>query len=59
MKTGGIYLQNELFEEEKHERPQRDYLFLGWPRPICGFKKINEARIRKKSRYHLPAAVNF
>lgn len=58
MKTGGIYLQNELFEEEKHERPQRDYFFLGWPRPICGLKE-NERNNEKRERRYFSSAVNF
>lgn len=39
MKTGGTYLQDELLEEEKHERPQRNYFFLGRPWPICSWKE--------------------
>lgn len=35
MKTGGVYLQDELLEKEKHECPQRNDFFLGWPRTIC------------------------
>ncbi len=39
MKTGGIYLQDELLEEEKHERPQRNYFFLGRPWTICSWRE--------------------
>lgn len=34
MKTGGVYLKDELLEEEKHECPQRKHFFLGRPGTI-------------------------
>ena len=52
LNTGGTYLQDELLEEEKHERPQRSNFFLGRPWTICSWRgRVREAiQMRKKIR---------
>lgn len=49
----GFYLQDELLEEEKHERPQRNYFFLGRPRAICG-RREGDKQSRKSQERYLP-----
>lgn len=46
----GFYLQDELLEEEKHERTQRDDFFLGRPWAICSWSKRDKQKSESQDK---------
>lgn len=65
----GFYLQDELLEEEKHERTQRNDFFLGRPWAICSRSKRDKQKSESQDKNPLtsqqtpptqnPAASSF
>lgn len=46
----GFYLQDELLEEEKHERTQRNDFFLGRPWAICSWRKRDKQKSESQDK---------